>query len=187
MPTDLIWRLSVAQYHEMIRTGILTDDDPVELLEGCLVFKMPKNPAHRVATTLIRQALEKVVPTGWYVESQEPITLEDSEPEPDVVILKGEPRDYQERHPGPDEVALVVEVSDTTLARDQGIKKQLYARAGILVYWIVNLVDRQVEVFRNPSKGAGFQASDIIQAGEQVPVEISGQRIALLEVLDLLP
>jgi hypothetical protein len=87
-PNDLIWRLSVEQYHEMIRTGILTSDDPVELLEGWLIYKTPKSPRHSVSTRVTRRALEGVVPDGWYVDTQEPITLDDSEPEPDVMLVR---------------------------------------------------------------------------------------------------
>lgn len=101
VPEDLIWRMGVEQYHAMIRSGILIDDDPVELLEGWLVFKSPKNPPHRAATRLICEALESIIPTGWYVDSQEPITLADSEPEPDVAMIRGDTRRYLDRHPGP--------------------------------------------------------------------------------------
>ncbi|HLG16989.1 MAG TPA: Uma2 family endonuclease [Blastocatellia bacterium] len=139
-PDDLIWRLSVEQYHDMIRAGILTPDDPVEMLAGWLVYKMPKNPPHRIATKLALQALEAVVPAGCYVDSQEPITLDDSEPEPDVMVVRGDTRQYRERHPGVDDVVLIVEIADTTIERDRGVKKAVYARAGIPVYWIVNLL-----------------------------------------------
>ena len=90
IPQDLIWRMGVEQYHAMIEAGILTDDDSVELLEGWLVLKMPKNPPHRATTRLVRAGLERVLPEGWYVDSQEPITLIDSEPEPDVVVVRGD-------------------------------------------------------------------------------------------------
>jgi Uma2 family endonuclease len=151
VPTDLIWRLNVGQYRQMIQAGILTDDDPVELLEGWLVFKIPKNPAHRAATRLIQEALEPVVPVGWYLDAQEPITLGDSEPEPDVMIVRGDTRQYLHRHPGPQDLALVVEVADATLQRDQTTKKRLYAHAGIPVYWIVNLPEGKIEVCTLPS------------------------------------
>jgi len=124
----------------MIRAGILTPDDPVEMLAGWLVYKMPKNPPHRIATKLALQALEAVVPAGCYVDSQEPITLDDSEPEPDVMVVRGDTRQYRERHPGVDDVVLIVEIADTTIERDRGVKKAVYARAGIPVYWIVNLL-----------------------------------------------
>ena len=75
---DDIWRLRVDQYHAMIRTGILTEDDPVELLEGWLVVKMPQNPPHRVTVRLTYKALESIVPTNWYIDTQAPITTADS-------------------------------------------------------------------------------------------------------------
>src|SRR5438105_6396863 len=98
VPEDLIWRLTVDQYHQMVARGILTDDDPVELLEGWLVSKMTKNPAHRASTRLTLEALERVLPEGWYADSQEPVTLESSEPEPDVAVVRGSTRDYLDRH-----------------------------------------------------------------------------------------
>src|SRR5436309_4671029 len=94
VPTEPIYRLSVAQYHAMARAGILDEDAPVELLEGWLVQKMTKYPAHRVATHRVRRALEGLVAVGWYIDSQEPITLAESEPEPDVVVVRGETERY---------------------------------------------------------------------------------------------
>src|SRR5438105_7598445 len=88
VPEDLIWRLTVDQYHEMIARGILTDDDPVELLEGWLVSKMAKNPAHRACPRLAREALARILPAGWYAESQEPGTLAAREPGPDVALVR---------------------------------------------------------------------------------------------------
>src|SRR5438105_7391720 len=84
---DFIWRLSVSQYHNMVQTGVLTEDDPVELLEGWLVQKMPTKPLHRLTTEAIREALEGLLPVGWHVNVQEPITTETSEPEPDVSVV----------------------------------------------------------------------------------------------------
>jgi Uma2 family endonuclease len=154
IPNDRIWRLSIEQYHAIIQAGILTDDDSVELLEGWLVFKMPKNPPHRVTTRLVRTALENILPAGWYVDSQEPITLSNSEPEPDIVVVRGDTRQYLDRHPGAEDIALIIEVSDTTLQRDRTVKKRIYARAGISIYWIVNLVEEQVEVYSQPKRGS---------------------------------
>lgn len=190
VPPDLVWRLRVEQYHAMIRAGILTDDEPVELLEGWLVCKMPKNPAHRVATRLVRQALERLVPTEWYVDSQEPITTGDSEPEPDVVVVRGETRHYLDRHPGPEEVALVVEVADTTLQRDRGFKQRVYARAGIPVYWIVNLIDRQCEAYTEPSGTAeqpNYGQRQVYTASDTVPVMLAGVDIGRVAVRHMLP
>lgn len=190
VPTDLIWRLSLDQYHAMIQTGILTDDDPIELLEGWLVSKMPKNPRHRVVTHLLRQALERLVPNDWYVDSQEPITTSDSEPEPDVIVVRGQTHHYLDRHPGPEDVPLIIEVSDTTLQRDRTTKKRLYARARIPVYWIINLAERQCEVYSRPT-GPGVQ-SDYRQRqdyglSDTIPVMIEEDEVGHIAVRELFP
>jgi Uma2 family endonuclease len=190
VPGDLIWRLSIGQYHEMIRTGILTEDHPVELLDGWLVLKMPKNPPHRIATRLTCKALERIIPAGWYVDQQEPITTPNSEPEPDVVVARGDTRDYLDRHPGPDDVPLVVEVADTTLERDRTLKKRIYAFAEIPTYWIVNLVEQQVEVYSEPSgetEPADYRQRQDYSLQDSVPLVIDGQQIAQIAVTELMP
>ncbi len=187
---DTIWRLRVEQYHAMIQADILTEDDPVELLEGWLVTKMPKNPRHRVVTQLTREALAQVLPSGWYVDAQEPITTADSEPEPDIVVVQGNRREYLDRHPGPQDVALVIEVADSSLQRDRSSKKRLYAAAAIAEYWIINLIDNQFEVYTDPS-GSGAQAdyrqSHSYTLSDTVPVVLEGRKVGHLSVQDLLP
>src|SRR5438132_6163993 len=130
-----VFRLSVEQYHAMIEAGVLTDDDPVELLEGVLVFRMPKNPPHRISIAKLERAIRPLLPSNASIQWQDPITLSDGEPEPDIAVIRGQAEDYPDCHPGPDDVYLVVEVADTTLARDRGIKLRSYARAGIAIYW----------------------------------------------------
>lgn len=190
VPKSLIWRLGVDQYHAMIEAGILTADDAVELLEGLLVVKMPKKPAHRAATKLLRTILEQMVRAGWYVDSQEPITLSDSEPEPDVVVVRGDTRQYLDRHPGPDDLGLVVEVSDSTIQRDQDVKKRAYARAGIGLYWIINLASFQVEVYTQPGLVDGepsYLGEQIFAVGSAIELIIDGERWGLVAVSDILP
>jgi Uma2 family endonuclease len=190
VPPDVIWRLSVDQYHAMIHAEILTDDDPVELLEGWLVAKMPKNPPRRAVTRLIRQVLERLVSAEWYVDSQEPITTDDSEPEPDVVVVRGETRHYLDRHPGPHDVGLVIEVADTTLQRDRGFKKRLYARAGIPVYWLVNLSDNQCEVYTEPSgpePQPDYRQRQDYGASDVILVVLAGVEVGRIAVRELLP
>ncbi|MBE9129771.1 MULTISPECIES: Uma2 family endonuclease [unclassified Coleofasciculus] len=190
VPTEPVWRFSVAQYHQMIRSGILTEDDPVELLEGWIIYKMPKNPPHRAATKLTRNALEDIVPLGWYVDAQEPITLDNSEPEPDVVIVRGNTRDYLDRHPGSQDIALVVEIADSTLERDRTFKKRIYARAGIQVYWIINLPEQQLEVYTEPIELASeptYQQCQNYSLSDEVAVVIEGREVSRLNVRDLLP
>jgi Uma2 family endonuclease len=190
VPTEPIWRLSVEDYHTMLRTGVLQDGDPVELLEGWLVAKMTKHPPHTTSTQLLRDLLARLLPTGYYVNDQEPITTGDSEPEPDVSVIRGERRQYLQRHPGPRDVALLVEVADTTLARDRGIKKRIYARAGIANYWILNLTERKLEVYTGPSGPA--QSPDYAQQqdygpSDEVRLFLDGREIARLPVRELLP
>jgi len=189
-PQLSLWRLSVDQYHEMVRQGILTEDDDVELLDGLLVAKMTKNTAHHVAKLLVQSALAKVIPEGWYVDSQDAITLATSEPEPDVMVVHGQPRDYLEHHPLAGDLALVVEVSDSSLHHDRGFKKAIYAAAAIPVYWIVNLIDRQVEVYTDPTGPADqpdYRQRQELSATEQAPVVIAGREVARIPVSELLP
>ncbi|MGH9843893.1 MAG: Uma2 family endonuclease [Blastocatellia bacterium] len=190
VPSEPIWRLSVRQYHWMTRAGMFTDDDPVELLEGWLVSKMPKNPPHRTITKRIYDSIARLLPVGWYVDSQEPITTRDSEPEPDVTIVRGDSEQYFDRHPGPEDLALVVEVADTTVHRDRTLKKRIYARAGISCYWIINLPEKQIEVYTSPS-GSGsqpdYQQRQDYFPTDDLPLVLDGQEIGRLAVRSLLP
>ena len=190
LPTEPVMRFSVEQYHEMIRVGILQDGDPVELLEGWLVTKMNKNPPHVIALALVAKAIDRLLPSGWHVKTQDPVTTESSEPEPDVSIVRGDVRDYFDRHPGPADSAIVVEVADSSLSRDRGIKRRIYARAAVPVYWIVNLVDRQIEVYSDPSGPAEkpeYRQEKIFAATDEVPVLLGQQELGRLRVADLLP
>lgn len=176
-------RLSVPQYHAMRRAGILTADDRVELLDGLLVSKMTKNPPHSLATELTRRALDEALRAGgldaaWHVRSQEPITTKDSEPEPDVSVVAGSVRDYSRVHPGPGDVAVVFEIADESLRRDRRDKLAIYARAGIGVYGIVNLVDRFIEVHREPD-GDRYVRRDTYAASETLSLAVSGATLVI--------
>jgi Uma2 family endonuclease len=190
VPTEPIYRLSVAQYHAMARAGILTEDDPVELLEGWLVQKMTKNPPHNVATGLVGDALEARIPLGWHVAIQGSVTTSDSEPEPDIAVIRGTRRDYLDHHPGPKDVALIAEVADTSLRRDRSTKKRLYARAGYPIYWIVNLAERQIEVYTEPATAAkrpDYRQRRDYGPDDAAPVVLDGAEVGTLMVRDLLP
>ena len=184
-----IFRLTVDQYHELIRSGKLTDDDPVELLEGILVFKMPKKTPHATATRMARRAIEPLLPQGWFYDSQEPMTLGDGEPEPDGVVVRGQIEDYAAAHPGPRDVAVVIEVADTSLERDRGIKLRSYARAGIAVYLIINLVERQIELFTEPDSAAQpqptYRQRQVIRTGV-VSLNLPGVEVKHVSVNELL-
>ncbi len=190
LPPEPVLPLTVPQFHAMIGAGALESGAPIELLEGWLVTKMIKNPPHSASTSKTRRQLSMLVPDGWSVDSQEPVTTADSEPEPDVSVIRGLREAYIERHPGPEEVGLLVEVADASLNRDRGWKKRIYATAGIPVYWIVNLVDRQIEVFTGPSgpdDRPDYETREIFSAGHEVPVVLDGREVGRIAVRELLP
>lgn len=118
------------------------------------------------------------------------MTTSDSEPEPDLGIIRGDIRNCVDHHPGPADSALIVEIADSSLRRDRGRKKRIYAGAAVRVYWIVNLVDRQIEVYTDPT-GPGdkpdYRQHDDFGPGSAVPVVIDGKEIGRLNVADLLP
>lgn len=189
-PRESLWPLTVDQYHAMINAGILTDADPVELLEGWLTRKMPKNPRHSLAIRQVRKSLEKVLGDEWFIEPQDAITLNDSEPEPDVIVARGDETTFTQRHPGPQDLVLVVEVADATLRRDRGIKKRMYARAGISLYWVINLVDNVVEVYSIPSTSVqqpDYRQHQVYSVKDLLPIVIQGKVMGQLRVVDLIP
>jgi Putative restriction endonuclease len=180
---------SVAEYQQLIATGALTADDRVELLENHVVLKMPRNPPHDGTLDLIMAALSGQIPRGSLLRVQQAIELSDSQPEPDFAIVSGNARSFVGRHPGPADVALLIEVADSSLLRDRLDKTRIYARASIPCYWIVNLVDRRVEVYDTPSGPVAMPSYGVVQhyhAGDVVPLTIGGAAITLA-VLDLLP
>lgn len=190
LPPEPVLQFTVDQYHEMARTGILADGEPIELLEGWLVNKMTKYPPHSVATFEARRVLERLVPAGWFVDTQEPITTHSSEPEPDVSVVRGCRRDYVDHHPSPRDIGLLVEVADTSLDRDRGWKKRIYAAARIPCYWIVNLIDRQIEVYTQPSglgQFADYATQQVFRPGDSLPLVLDNAATAPVAVNDLLP
>lgn len=184
--TDELLRLSVAQYHAMRDAGILRASDMVELLDGLLVPKMTKRPPHALVCGLTSDALRAAVPPGYFVRDQDPVTTADSEPEPDIAVIRGERRDYADHHPGPGDAVLVVEVADDSLHRDRTTKAAVYARAGVACYWVVDLRGRAVEVYTEPSDG-GYRQCVSRTVGSSLELKIDGSVVGRLPVADLLP
>ena len=178
-------RLSVAEYDRMVADGRIAEDDPVELIQGRLIEKMPRNPPHRVATRKTAKALERLVPPGWYVQVQEAIVCPDSRPEPDVAVVQAEMEYDATRDPLGWECYLVVEVADTSLIFDRTAKRDLYASGGIPIYWIVNLVSRRLEVYAHPVAGV-YSAAISLSDTDTVDVVIDGQVVGTIAVADLL-
>jgi len=186
IPDLPIWQMSVEQYHAMIQAGILTEDDRLELLDGWLVPKMSKNPRHVLVLELLAQQLQALLPAGWYLRRQEPITLPESEPEPDLCVVRGTPRTYLDHHPEPQDVGLVVEVADTTLAVDRGRKLSIYARAQLPEYWIINLARSCMDVYRHPiisADGTGhYSVMVTYHSGQMVSVMLHESPVGEIEV-----
>jgi Uma2 family endonuclease len=185
-----IARFSVARYQKMIEAGILTAADKVELLENYVVLKMPRNPPHDGTIQLITETLAPAVPPGWCLRAQLTVVFADSQPEPDFAVVRGSPRSYLARHPTAADVGLLVEVADSSLLRDQRDKTRIYARGGIPCYWIVNLVDRRVEVYSQPSGPTpvpAYGAFQTYQPGDAVPLVLDGTTAATVPATDLLP
>ena len=142
-------RWTRAEYDRLVEVGVFRPGEPVELLGGELIVSEPQGSAHHTAIGLVEDALRAALGGAWLVRSQGPIALDDdSEPEPDVAVAPGSRRDYSRQHPA--RPSLVVEVAEASLRLDREHKGSLYARAGLADYWILNLVDRVVEVYRRP-------------------------------------
>lgn len=190
--------LTVEQYHRMLRSGILQDGDPYELLNGYLVRKdrnatgadpMTIGPDHAGGVDRIGLLNRDLWPLGCYVRLQQPVTmLPDSEPEPDGALVWGDVDDYAKRHPGPGDILCIFEVADSSLQRDRSTKQRIYADAGVPLYVITNLLDRVVEAHANPLKGQGRYADvRVLHPGETFRVQLNGDSHLDVPVDALLP
>ncbi|MCS6858925.1 MAG: Uma2 family endonuclease [Abditibacteriales bacterium] len=182
-------RWTKRDYYKMAEIGLF-DGKHVELIEGEIVEMSPMGTLHWVCVTLTGDALRKVFDQGYFIATQLPLDLgESTEPEPDVAVIRGNVRDYRDAHPTT--AALIVEVADTSLSYDRADKASLYAKAGIAEYWIVNLLDNQCEVHRQPVPmpdqpfGFGYASVTTLKATDTVsPLAAPHATIA---VADLLP
>jgi Uma2 family endonuclease len=176
-------RWTRVEYDRLIDLGIFQPGEHLELLGGHLIVSEPQGTLHSATVGLVEEALRACFGPGWAVRVQMPIALdEESEPEPDVAVVPGTHRDYATAHPA--RPALLVEVAESSLVADRGTKAALYARAGIADYWILNLVDRVLEVCRDPvitePSGGRYREIAIVPAGTSIaplarpdaPVEI---------------
>jgi Uma2 family endonuclease len=178
------------EYERLVDLGAFGSDERLELLGGQLIVREPQGKPHATGIRLAAQALRTVFGPGWNIEAQLPVALdEESEPEPDIAVVTGGPRDYVASHPSRPE--LVVEVALVSLALDRGEKASLYARAGVADYWIVNLVDHVLEVYREPvadphgTHGWRYASTATLRRGDSVtPLALPD---AAIPISDLLP
>ncbi|QEH35031.1 hypothetical protein OJF2_35760 [Aquisphaera giovannonii] len=174
-------RMTVAEYEGLIESGVIDERAPVELIEGRIVGKMTKGRRHSRARINSRRAIERVLPAGWHLAVEVPVRLptRDSLPEPDLYIARGEADDYEDHDPGPADVALVVEVSDSSLAADRALAGT-YLGAGVPAYWLVNIPDRILEIYTHAGR-------DDLAEGDSAEVVLEGSVVGRIAVADLLP
>ena len=178
-----------AEYERLVDLGLF-QSDPVELIGGQLVVAEPQGSYHATAVGAADDALRAVLPPGWIVRAQMPVALDDeSAPEPDLAVVPGTRADYRESHPS--RPALVLEVADSSLDFDRQHKGSLYARAGVQDYWIVNLIDRVLEVYRDqgPDQSApyGWRYRSVETLPPPAVVVPLAPPSAQIAVADLLP
>jgi Uma2 family endonuclease len=187
MPTDRFYRFTVDQYHQMGESGILGENEPVELIAGIIVAMSPKSVAHRYAVDALLALLPAMLAPDWYASGQNPLQLTGSEPKPDVAVLRGSFRDYRDRHPQAKDAGLVIEVAESSFDYGRKTKGFLYSKHLVPEYWIVNLVDECVEVYR-PALGKAdhFLAAEAFPVEAEAPIVIGGKNYGSIRVRDLI-
>ena len=178
------------EYERLIDLGAFRPGERLELIGGALLIREPQGGPHATAVGLVEDALRQVFGTGWTVRTHGPIALdEDSEPEPDLAVVPGSRRDHSRSHPS--HPVLIVEVAESSLAFDRGEKGSLYARAGIADYWILNLPDQVLEVYRDPVVAPhaqyGHRYAATITLGPPDAASPLAAPTAAILVADLLP
>jgi Uma2 family endonuclease len=177
-------RFSVTLYEKMIDDGILEEDDRVELIRGEIVAKTPIGKQHAASVKRLNRLFSSLLGAQAVVSVQDPIKFADSEPEPDIALLVPKGDYYASDIPAPADVLLIVEVADTSLEYDREVKGGLYAEAGIAEYWIVNLVDACVEVYRQPRADWTYADVRTLRPGDTIQlVAIPGVEVAVAEII----
>jgi len=184
MPVLTKHRFTTEEYYRMGETGVIKPDARVELLDGEIIDMMPIGPFHGGVTKRLNHYFARLGKGRWLVAVQDPVHLDKhSEPQPDLMLLKPVPGDYTDRHPGPADVFLLIEVADTSLAYDCQDKLPAYGRAGISEVWIVNLEDQSVELYREPHM-AGYGSTMVLRTGQKAtPLAFSDVAVDVAELL----
>jgi hypothetical protein len=191
-------RLTAEQVHAMLSAGILREGAPIELIDGLLVYKdrsergadpMTIGKKHNLVVQLLGSLAADLAAHGCYIQTQGPITLTiHDEPEPDGVVLRGQPRDFADRLPTAADAEAVIEVADASLETDRTRKLALYARAGIAQYVIVNLCDSVIEVYEEPVAAKGLYArTSLVRAGATVALRTGEARALTVDAARILP
>jgi Uma2 family endonuclease len=185
-----IKRFTVAECMELVGSGAIQSPESLELLDGYLVKKMPQDAIHFLILSMIAKHFEQLLPEGWHVRSQGPLFIDEtSMPEPDVAIIEGQLEDFEIHHPTATHAALVIEVANSTLAKDRGFKSRLYAQAGIPTYWIVDTNNRTIEVRTHPASGEqpGYLRSRVYMSNEEIEFSLGDAFRALIVIKNVMP
>ena len=189
-PTVPVYRFGVDQYLALIEAGVLSGNDRVELIDGWIVPKMTKNPPHVIATRMLFEVLSRIAPEGWLISKEDPIVLDRSVPEPDIAVIRGRSEDFRTRHPNAGDVALIVEVAESSRPRDRGEKLRAYAASGIPNYWLVDLTRSVVESYSEPdvqSPGGVYRHMKTHGQGDELPLVLDGREVGRIVVSDIMP
>jgi Uma2 family endonuclease len=181
--------LTVEQYLRLFDAGILTEDDRVELIDGLIMAQLPRGPEHDYALMVLSSRLFSLASDTFVVRSRSALILPTSVPEPDFVLARGRREMYRHRHIAYSDTALAMEVSALSLLRDRTDKSRIYARAGIPVYWVVNVIDKVIEVYTQPSgqvPAPAYGKRDDYAIGTAVPVVLDGQTVGTIAVADVM-
>lgn len=185
-----LFRLSRQQFRDLIRSEILPPENRLEFVEGLVLTRMMLLPPHSGAVIRLNALIKPMLPSGWRYRQEQPLILTDGEPEPDDLIAAGTDDDNYRFHPTGRDAELVIEVADSSLIRDRSIKLSSYARAGIPVYWIVNLIDRQIEVHTNPDAAAdepAYRGRVVYTHDQLVAVMVAGHVVGTIAPAAILP
>jgi Uma2 family endonuclease len=175
---------TVQDYHRMSDLGILDPSQRTELIAGQIILKTAKRTAHVITLQLLANSIQAQLGTTAFISTQDPIRLDNfSEPEPDLAIVKGSILDYSQAHPGAEDIYLVIEVADSTLKQDCEVKDKLYARSSIVEYWVIDIKNRQVQIFRDPTP-TGYSSQLILTETHSVsPLAFPEISIAIASIL----
>jgi Uma2 family endonuclease len=181
--------ISTDEFYRTIESEVFLREARIGLWDGQIYEKLAKTQAHAVAGDKFHRTLDRCLPPGWYVSSENPITFsENRTPLPDQIVLRGEPDDYIDQRPGATNAGLVVELPVTSLKVGRGTKLAAYVSAGIPADWVINLIDRPIHVYSEPVLAEGrFASMTTIKPGESFPFALDGNQVAMIAASDLLP
>ncbi len=187
MSVKHLYRLTVDQYDQLVESGCIDERDRVELIDGFLLAMEERSRLHIVAGKKSFESFQRIAVPGWHVARRDPVVVSDySKPDPDLTVIRGQIRDYIERDKSAADIGVVLEIADDGLYGHQRDLKRIYAASRIPYYWIINIVESQVEVYSDPD-GQDYRTAQVFTKDQEVPVILDGAEVGRIRVVDLLP